>query len=118
MDDADKAAFQRFFDHCHGTALRSGWWDNPEDTFTTKLLLATGELAGEAAEEWRSHGLDPAYFLYYGPDGKPEGIAAEFVDCYVRLADIAGRFGLPLVEAMEAKLRYNSTRPYRHGKLA
>lgn len=51
--------------------------------------------------------------------GKPEGIAVEFADVLIRIADWCGKHNIPLEEALRAKMVYNKTRPHRHGgKLA
>lgn len=49
---------------------------------------------------------------------KPEGVSAEFADTIVRIAD-SSRTRIPdrlLGEALIRKIRYNFTRPYKHGK--
>lgn len=42
--------------------------------------------------------------------------AEELADLYIRLMDYAAGFGLPLGDAIVAKLAFNATRPYKHGK--
>jgi len=50
---------------------------------------------------------------------KPEGFPAELADVQVRLLDLAGELGVDLASATARKMRYNRTRPFRHGgKLA
>lgn len=48
-------------------------------------------------------------------DGKPEGVAIELADVMIRVADTCMERGIPLEDAIKAKLAYNKTRPYRHG---
>lgn len=99
----------------HATAIKKGWWENPDRNFPEQLMLMVTELA-EALEAYRESGLDR---LLYTDAGKPEGIAAEFADLVIRLADTCGRYDIPLEKALRQKLAYNKTRPYRHGgKLA
>lgn len=51
--------------------------------------------------------------------GKPEGIASELADVFIRIFDASEAMGIPLTEALIRKHHYNFTRPYRHGgKLA
>jgi NTP pyrophosphatase (non-canonical NTP hydrolase) len=97
---------------------RKGWWDAaPAPTLFDKLFLVQGEIC-EAGEEFRVHGMDPDKFIYYA-DGKPEGIAVELADALIRLLDLCGHWNIPLIDAMEIKMAFNETRPYRHGnKLA
>lgn len=40
----------------------------------------------------------------------------ELADCVVRILDYGKGFRLRVAEALIEKLRYNRTRPYRHGK--
>lgn len=103
-------------EQAHATALEKGWWSEPERTFGDQVALCHSELS-EALEEFRVHGLDREQFLYTTLDspGKPEGIAAEFADVLVRIADTCGRYGIPLEQALAAKLAYNKTRQSRHG---
>ena len=44
------------------------------------------------------------------------GIEEELADCMIRILDFAGHHDLRLAEAFTAKLQYNLTRPYKHGK--
>lgn len=46
---------------------------------------------------------------------KPEGIPSELADTVIRIADMCGFYGIDLQEAVEQKMRYNRTRPHRHG---
>ncbi len=98
----------------HDTAVEKGWWEKDRN-FLEQLMLMVTELA-EVAEEYRNH--NKLQTLHDGA-GKPEGIASEFADVLIRVADTCANYGIPLEEALVAKLAYNRTRPYRHGgKLA
>lgn len=52
------------------------------------------------------------------PAQKPEGVPIELVDCIIRIADMAGRWGIDLDAAVAMKRAYNEGRPYKHGGLA
>lgn len=117
--------FHRFMDEdlkvseliskAHLNAVEKGWWDNDtslDRNFGTSLMLVVSELA-EAMEEYRNgRGKDE---IWYGPDGKPEGIPVELADVVIRIADLCGQHGIPLVKAIHEKMAYNKTRPFRHG---
>lgn len=46
---------------------------------------------------------------------KPEGVASELADVVIRVADLCGLYGIDLETALEEKMAFNDTRPYRHG---
>ncbi len=92
----------------YNNALTHGWWDK-EREFPEIIALCHSELS-EALEEYRN-----GKPFYYEKDGKPEGIATEMVDCIIRILDWACHEDVDIDDVMEQKMKYNSTRPYRHG---
>ena len=110
-------------DHCFTTALTKGWWDKYDvlsnelriflapEIIASKLMLSVGE-HGEALEELRAH--HPPEEIYF-KDGKPEGFPIEVADAIIRLMDLCVRYNIDLVKAMRIKMRYNQSRPIRHG---
>lgn len=47
--------------------------------------------------------------------GKPDDVAAEAADVFIRLLDFAKRYDIDLEHEYERKMAYNRTRPYKHG---
>lgn len=76
------------------------------------IALFHSELS-EALECLRGHAMP--HVIWTGSDGKPEGVAVELADVIIRIADCCYERDIPLADAIDAKLRYNETRPYRHG---
>jgi NTP pyrophosphatase (non-canonical NTP hydrolase) len=105
--------FQELLDESHQTAIEKGWWENQDRNFGELLMLMVGELS-EAMEEYRKYGLNSVLFKRI-ENGKPEGIAIEFADVLIRMADTCAKYNIPLEDALRIKLEYNKTRPYRHG---
>lgn len=96
---------------CYEGAKAKGWHAKPVPV-PTRLMLMVCEVA-EAMEEYRK-GYSAAH-VYYGPDGKPEGIAIELADTLIRILDFAGVEGIDMEAAVLTKLAYNTTRSHRHG---
>lgn len=94
----------------HRIAKEHGFWDNwdtaEEDLHPTlidsKLMLIVGEVA-EAEDALRRGKGDVAF-------------AEELADIMIRTADLAGKLGINLNDAIYAKQKFNETRPYKHGK--
>ncbi len=96
----------------HETATDKGWYDEPK-TFGELIALCHSELS-EALEDYRrGRGIGEVRFL--GADEKPEGIPIELADVVIRVADMCGYYGIDLESAIEIKMEYNKTRPYKHG---
>jgi len=95
----------------HRIAVEHGWWDNQRSTGEALMLIVT-ELA-EAMEAYRIG--NPQSDVIPGFSRLEE----ELADVIIRVLDFAGGTGLDLEGAIESKVSYNETRPYRHGgKLA
>lgn len=92
---------------------------NDGSTVVEKLMLVVSE-AAEALESIRN-GEENLGALKYSttPLGfreKPIGFMSELADIVIRVGDLAGIVGGDLAVAIEAKMAYNRTRPFRHGK--
>lgn len=107
----DSMSVAQLQEQIHRTAVEHGWWDQSRPIGEALMLIVT-ELA-EAMEAYR--------------DGNPESdkiegfskVEEELADTIIRILDLAGGMGFDIQGALEAKMMYNETRPYRHGgKLA
>ena len=87
----------------------NGFWRGEQDNFGSKTALVHSELSEMLEANRKSIGAD---------DKIPEfsGEEAEAADTIIRLLDMAGRYKWRLGEAITAKMLFNLTRPFKHGK--
>lgn len=94
----------------HDENREKGFWEHDRPLTETTMLIVS-ELA-EAVEEEREGREE----MWYGDDGKPEGVDVELVDALIRLLDLLGSRGVDVDEVMRVKRAYNRSRPKKHGK--
>ena len=92
----------------HDNARAKGWWDEIRNVGEA-IALMHSELS-EALEAARA-GFPVDKKIPY------DNFTVELADCVIRIFDLAGGMGLPLVDALLAKHEYNQTRPHKHGKV-
>ena len=94
----------------HDWAKRKGFWQSGQERNDGEMIALMHSELSEAVEAIR-HGNPP-------DDKIPEfsGYEAELADCIIRIMDTAAARGLRVAEAIVAKMAYNESRPYRHGK--
>jgi NTP pyrophosphatase (non-canonical NTP hydrolase) len=99
--------WNRIAGEVHETAVNKGWWENDRND-GEMIALVHSELS-EALEGIR-HGNPPS-------DHIPEFSAAEeeFADAVIRMMDQAQSRGWRVAEALEAKMKFNAGRAYKHG---
>lgn len=119
----------------HEMAAEHGWnQGDAERSFGDWIALAHTELS-EAYEDYRNHhGINEVYYEWNGNiysqeemqnavrydnvpwrEFKPCGIPIEFADVVIRILHFAEFAGFNLYNAIEMKMVYNHSRPYRHG---
>jgi NTP pyrophosphatase (non-canonical NTP hydrolase) len=55
-------------------------------------------------------------WLGWGYTMKPEGVPSEFADIIIRVLDACGAYGIDIEEAVQLKMEYNRTRPFKNGR--
>lgn len=111
--------FRELIHDSHEVAWKHGFWDTATDSTSRSMMLAEKialihSEASEALESIRAG--EPDYWIR--DNGKPEGVVSELVDVIIRTADLLGWLVPPdeAETAYEAKMAYNKSRPYKHGK--
>lgn len=124
----------------HERSKAKGFWDDPRETGTL-LMLIVSELseAMEADRKGQYAKIDDAEFIIDGKTIREDLDLAikendmikfeyifrtqvkdtfedEIADVFIRLFDFIGQRNIDIEKHIELKLRYNQTRPYKHGK--
>lgn len=97
-----------FMNRIHNIAMHNGHWDSPVDI--TKSLCWIHSEVSEAFDAWQ-HGSKPSTRIPFST------LEEELADVFIIMADACQANGFDLARAIVAKIDYNRTREYRHGKV-
>jgi len=92
---------------CFATSASKGFWDSTRNK-GEQIALIHSELS-EMLEAVRNPGQDS-----HCPEFSAEAI--EWADAMIRLLDYGLGHGLPMLDALRAKMDFNKSRPPKHGK--
>lgn len=121
----DEEAINEVADACHRNSVSKGFWDDQKMengalsrelvriSIPEKLALIHSEVS-EALEDYRDKKMDTETNR---ETGKPEGFPSELADVVIRCFDLAGALKIDLGSEIAQKMRYNATRPHKHGKV-
>lgn len=111
----------------HDGNVARGFYDGEPKQIGTQLMLVVSELA-EALEADRKGRfadkdkigmadcvIDSEYQEWFKANIK-DTFEDEIADTFIRMFDLVGWLKIDIVSHIKAKLKYNATRPYKHGK--
>jgi len=125
-DEEIKNVFSALQEKTHRDARQKGWWDELDDLHDDpshnehqeqrkkinvgeKIALIHSKLS-EALEAYRQ-----PFLLQDKHCPEFTNYAVELADAAIRIFDLAEAHGIPLGNAIIAKVRANQDRPYKHG---
>jgi len=113
-------------DTIHANALAHGFYDDENVNIPEKLMLIVSEL-GEAMEAYRNNYYSDweGYNSLIDRDIEngaferliKNSIEDELADTVIRVLDLCGYMKIDIDQHISLKMKYNESRPYKHGKL-
>ena len=114
--------FKKLQEVCHKMAIEKGFWvptgklEEVRYRNESELLMLVVSELGEACEALRKDNRQPGHVDGVGKEWFKDTFEDEIADAVIRLLDMSEALGIDLEWQIEQKLKYNKTRPNKHGK--
>ncbi len=102
--------FNRLAEKIYKWACEKGHWEAGEDRNNGEMITFMHSELSEAWEALRDGNPPDKHCPEFG------GAEIEFADCIIRIMDTAHARKWRLAEAILAKMEFNKSRPYKHGR--
>lgn len=112
----------------HQNAVEKGFWEEPVN-LGEKMMLVVTEIAEMCEAHRKGVRMDSDKsindtlrwesdddFKTHFQENVKDTFEDEMADAIIRLLDMAKKLNIPIEKHIQAKMRYNSLRPYKHGK--
>lgn len=114
-------------DRAHDMAKEKGWWDDPRPFVECAALVMCemaeaieakreGRIAEHKIGEYQQRSFNGEEFELVFRDTIKDTVEDELADTIIRILDMCGYYGINIAYHVELKMKYNATRPYKHGK--
>jgi NTP pyrophosphatase (non-canonical NTP hydrolase) len=116
VTDTDKQSFVTLFRilqrEIQANSAEHGFWEGGQKRNKAEMLALMHSELSEALEAIRHGNPEDKHCSGFG------NLEIELADTVIRIMDFAEGFGLPVAEAILAKMAFNATRPHKHGNKA
>lgn len=117
VEHANSDSLRALSKRAHSIAKSKDWWvdyDQAPQKYKPYIIATKIALIGSEVSEM----LEAARRNMFGEEtvnGKPEGVPPEGADVLIRLLDLFEKLGIDISGATLRKIKYNETRPIKHG---
>lgn len=116
---------QRIKEVAHKIAKEKGFWESDNFNVSEKLMLIVSEVAEAQEADRKGHHVDIGNYVektggFFEPKFFEQEVKNSFgdelADVIIRVLDLCAKMEVDIETHILLKLKYNKTRPFKHGK--